>query len=190
MKTWILKKSKAIVLAVLLFLFCPMGLFAQKLITFKSGLAVRANIVSQTEDSLCYQALDNLNIINCVPKWMVGSIDAATFSPKDDGKNYWDLRARRSAKATMAGGIMLGVGILGSAGSLAAALQQFPASPDSDNSGYAVLFVASSLCAVSGVVITIAGGINLGVAKSHLRKVNLEIDPNPAISGVTVRLKF
>ena len=183
------KKMKTFILVACLMLFCPMGLFAQQFITFKSGFSCRAVVVDKSGDTLRYQPLSDPDVTLSAPMWMVESITEAGALIPGKGKVYWEKRLTKYTRMSIAGGTILGLGAIGTAVAVSA-LNHNDYYDGSETATGVGLFVLSTACVISGSLFTIIGGINVGVSKKELRKFKVEIMPNPAISGATVRIKF
>jgi hypothetical protein len=193
MKTRNLKKSKTLILVLLLAIFCPMGLLAQQLITFKSGYSCRAIVLDKSGDTLRYQPVSDPNVTLRAPMWMVESItEAGSLIPGRD-KAHYETKLKSAKRFTIAGGVILSTGVIMSAVGISGMKHHDDYNyygHGSDYKTYTIITSVSEILVVSGAVFTIIGGINVGVAKKELRKFKVEIEPNPGISGVTVRLKF
>jgi hypothetical protein len=93
---------------------------------------------------------------------------------------------------TIAGGVVLGSGVIMMVVGITG-MRNNPANyfdDDEKHQKYSAVTAASTILTVAGSVFTIIGWANVTVAKKELKKFEVEVEPNPVISGVTVRLKF
>lgn len=189
------KKMKILILSILLMVLCPIGTAAQQVITFKSGYTCKAVITYISADSVRYQLINDPNVTLTAPMSMVEKItDAGDLVSRKD-TTYYNAKLKKFTTMTIAGGAVLGAGailtVVGITG-----LKNHPEEYNSyydDNSErktYTAITAVSTIVAITGSVFTIVGGSNVGAAKKELRKLKVQVEPNPMISGITVRLRF
>jgi hypothetical protein len=177
-----------IFLAFLMTVFGFSNSAAQQVITFKSGLVVRAVILEQKADSICYQPLKDPQTIVCVPLWLVENISGyQTMVPVKD-KAYWKSKVSKFTGMTIAGGTLLGLSAI-LVGVSVNMVNEAEFGTTQDATGVA-LFLVSVVGVAGGTALTIVGGANLGKAKRELRKFDMDISLNPAVRGVTLRVRF
>jgi hypothetical protein len=187
MKTPSTKNIRTFIVVMMLLTFCPVGLFAQQIIRFKSGYEYRVIIVRQTADTVKYQLLTSPDITIATPMDQVESItQVANLKPVHD-KAYWDKRLTKYSRFCIAGGVVFAGGVVLTAVTVSQKKDIEDAEEFQERWG---MFLLSTAAIVTGSVLLITGGINVGIAKKELRKIKLELEANPAISGVTVRVRF
>ena len=85
-----------------------------------------------------------------------------------------------------AGAVMMVVGVVG----LRNNPQDYWYDDNDEHRKYAAITGVSAILVTGGSIFAIIGGANMTSAKKELKKFQLEVEANPVISGVTIRLRF
>ncbi len=168
-------------------LLCPAGLFAQQVLKLNNGYTYTIRIVSQTPDTLKFSLASDPTVILTVPSSQVLSIRnlKSYESPRDTA--FLQKKVSKYTTMAIAGGVLAGAGLATSI-----VLTNNLNHAESVGQAFGTVFgtAIAVIATAGGTVLAIIGTANAVKYQKKLRNVKIEVEPAPAISGATVRVRF